>query len=361
MALTSRILHFSDLHLVQTDEAKEYGLAVLDEILDIARNESVDIILVTGDLFDSRRDFEALLQEVDTRLARKLENVPMLLLPGNHEELVRGPGPLKSLPSTGHVEIARDLPFGHHTFEGFDLITVPFQSDYGGFEEWPVPPKSDGLRILAAHGSVLGASIPEEFLEDRDSVLDGELFSHFGADYVALGHIHQGRELKQEGVALVYPGSSRVWRQGEIGPRGVYLIEIGERISYSRRTLSSAGELREIRLVLDGDAPRRIAELSASWKPTDWVHISFLGLVTSEEAAEREAADLAAPLSGTVRRVTIDRSELLIVPEAKDSPLVARFLSEWERLGNEYRGTELESAWADSRLVGLERIARALS
>src|SRR6056297_401052 len=116
MPLTTRILHCSDLHLVCTGEAKEYGLSVLREILDIARDESVSLILMSGDLFDSRRDFETLLPEVDSLLGEKLDNVPMLLLPGNHEELVRGSGPLKSLSSTRHIVIARDLPFGHHIF-----------------------------------------------------------------------------------------------------------------------------------------------------------------------------------------------------------------------------------------------------
>ncbi len=318
------------------------------------------MILVSGDLFDTRRDFEALLPNVDSLLGEKLENVVMLLLPGNHEELVRGSGPLKPLSSTRHIHIARELPFGHQIFDGFDLITVPFQSSYAGFEEWPVPSRGAGRRIVAAHGSVLGASIPEGFVEERDSVLDSELFARCGADYVALGHIHQGRELTQDGIPVVYPGSSRVSRQGEVGTRGVYLLEIGKEVAYSRRTLKSAGEFREIRLLLDGSVSRRVAELSRNWKPTDWVHLSFFGLVNSEEAAERETAGHAASLSGVVRRVTVDRSELLVVPEAKDSPLVARFLLEWERLGGEYRGTELEAAWEESRIVGLEKIARAL-
>lgn len=360
MSPTTRILHCSDLHLVHTGEAADYGFSVLEEILDLARDESVSMILVSGDLFDSRRDFEALLPKVDSLLGEKLDKVPMLLLPGNHEELLRGAGPLKPLSSTRHVEIARDLPYGHRVFDGFDLITVPFQSDYGGFEEWPVPPKGDGPRIVAGHGSVLGVSIPEGFVEERDSVLDSELFSEFEADYVALGHIHQGRELKRDGIPVVYPGSARVWRQGEVGPRGVYLVDIGEGISYSRRILRSAGEYREIRLLLDDQVSRNVSELSRSWGPQDWIQLSFFGLVTSEEAAESQAAGHAGSLSGLVRRVTVDRSNLLIVPEAKDSPLVARFLSEWERLGEEYRGTDLEAAWEESRLVGLEKIARAL-
>ncbi len=318
------------------------------------------MVLVSGDLFDSRRDFEALLPKVDFLLGEKLEDVPMVLIPGNHEELLRGSGPLKPLSSTRQLHIARELPFGHHIFDGFDLITIPFQSGYGGFEEWPIPPKGDRPRIVAAHGSVLGASIPEGFVEERDSVLDGELFARCGADYVALGHIHQGRELIQDGIPVVYPGSSRVWRQGEVGPRGAYLIEIGEEVAYSRRTLESAGQFREIHLLLDDSVSQRVAELSRNWKPTDWVHLSFLGLISSEEEAERETAGRAESLAGVVRRVTVDRSELLVVPEAKDSPLVARFLSEWERLGEEYRGTELEDAWEESRIVGLEKIARAL-
>ena len=360
MSSTTRLLHCSDLHLVHSGESRDYGLSVFEEILEIARQESVSLILSAGDLFDSRRDFEALLPQVDTLLTERLEKVRMIMLPGNHEELVRSSAPLKSLSATRNVEISRELPFGHLVFDGFDLITVPFQNDYGGFEEWEVPPRNGRRRIVLAHGSVFGASVPEGLVEDRDSVLDDELFARFGADYVALGHIHQPSERVRDGTPIVYPGSSRVWRQGEVGPRGVYIIEVGEELSYYRKTLSSAGELREIAVLLGEGADESIAEASREWNPADWVHLRFFGLKESEEAAQKETEEHARRLSGRFRRVTVDKSDVLLVPEAEASPLVARFLSEWEKLGDTYRGTELEEAWEKARLLGLEKIARAL-
>jgi DNA repair exonuclease SbcCD nuclease subunit len=361
MQSVRRILHFADLHLVNTTEFRDYSLAVFRETLAIARSEAVDLLIGAGDLFDSRRDFEAMLSEVDSLLESSLPGVPLLLVPGNHEELLRSQGPLKALPSTKNVRIARELPLGLHHFDSCEVVTVPFQTDYAGFDEWELPPKKSGLRVVVAHGSVLGSVPGPESAEERDGVLDGEIFSRLRADYIALGHIHQGGELSHEGVPLVYPGSSRVWRQGEVGPRRVAILELSDTIHYSFRTIESAGQVRRLGVVLDSSAEERVREAAEGWGPQDWAHLIYQGLVPDGDYPEKVAASHTAFLKDRVRRVSIDPTALLVVPDAQDSQLVQRFLEEWEELRSTYQGTENQEAWEEARLIGLERIARALS
>ena len=357
----ARILHFADLHLVHSGEFRDYSLSVLREILDIARQETVDLMIAAGDLFDSRRDFEAMLSLVDSLIESTVPGVPLILLPGNHEELLRTQGPLKALPSTKNVRIARELPVGFHQFEGYEIVTLPFQTEYAGFDEWELPPKRSAPRVVVAHGSVLGTTPGPDLAEDRDGVLDGEIFSRLQGDYVALGHIHQGGEFVHEGVTMVYPGSARVWRHGEVGPRKIAILELGHSLRYSWRILKTAGQFRQFPLVIDASAEEAIREAAEEWRPEDWVHVVYRGLIPDGDHADRISESHIRLLKSRVRRITVDSSALLVVPDAQDSQLIRRFLEEWEALRITYGETEEADAWEEARLIGLERIARALN
>src|SRR5690242_8139025 len=88
-----KLLHTSDLHLGETwrgqsrqaDEAR-----ILDEILALCRDQAVDLLLITGDVFsDRRRDA---LPTVARRFLRQLTpalraGLRVLLLRGNHDSL----------------------------------------------------------------------------------------------------------------------------------------------------------------------------------------------------------------------------------------------------------------------------------
>ncbi len=353
-----RVLHFADLHLSWEGENREYGLSVLQEILHIAAEEEVELLIAGGDLFDTRKDFEALLAEVDSRVASTVPEARFIVLPGNHEELVRGDEPLRALSSTERIEIARAIPFGHYRFSSFDLVTVPFQSDYAGFEEWSIPAKELRHRIVAAHGSLLGASISAGLLEERDSVLDPVLFERFNADYAALGHIHQAQEVTLGTTRYVYPGSARVWRSGEKGARGLRILQVDSEITSQRRELASAGRHRSLRLFLDEDSLERFGKQCSTWEPADWVHLDFFGIAESDVASTAIADAFCDSAGRFVRKVTRDLSDVLVVSGASSSSLVSRFLDEWQSRYSE--GPEDDDAWKEARTIGLDRIAKAL-
>ena len=107
--------------------------------------------------------------------------------------------------------------------------------------------------------------------------LTPDLFQRAGADYAALGHIHSARTIRlrstspdapvqTSALVLSYPGSARVCRRGETGPRSANMIEVGENIRETQLVLKSAGQYREILLDvgLDGAIPN-IEHLSREW------------------------------------------------------------------------------------------------
>jgi len=88
-----RFLHTSDWHVGRTirnhSRADEHR-AVLGEIVDMAKQEDVDAVLVTGDIFHERRpplEAEELVAETLAELARA--QIPAVLIPGNHDDPVR--------------------------------------------------------------------------------------------------------------------------------------------------------------------------------------------------------------------------------------------------------------------------------
>src|SRR5262249_56284900 len=84
-----RFLHTSDWHVGKTLKGRsrldEHG-AVLKEILNIAQQEKVDAILVTGDLFDSAApppDAERLVYDFFSDLCGL--HLPAVIIGGNHD------------------------------------------------------------------------------------------------------------------------------------------------------------------------------------------------------------------------------------------------------------------------------------
>jgi len=92
-----RILHFADLHL----GVESYGridpatglstrlgdfLAALDEVVDYALNNEVDLVLFCGDAYKSRDPSQTYQREFAKRIRQlSVGDVPVFLLAGNHD------------------------------------------------------------------------------------------------------------------------------------------------------------------------------------------------------------------------------------------------------------------------------------
>ena len=84
-----RFLHTSDWHLGKTLKGRsrsEEHEGALSEILDIARREAVDCVLITGDIFDSQApppDAERLAFNFFSEL--RGSNISAVVIGGNHD------------------------------------------------------------------------------------------------------------------------------------------------------------------------------------------------------------------------------------------------------------------------------------
>ncbi len=333
-----RILHAADLHL--SDAEKDHGLAVFAELIETALRERVDYVVFCGDLFNTFADAEKL--RADFRRMLGAPPFEFLYLPGNHEELQRGGGDLTRL-DFGAATVLHTRPWELLRRDrggvAVEFLAIPHQEQYQGYADWPVPAKAAPWRIALAHGVVAGMAYRGPDDEGGATAIDADLFTRFRADYAALGHIHGRRSQRIGGAIFSYPGSTRVWRRNETGPRGALLLELPSASAGTDTGLpeprfipfASAGEYRKyiLPLTLEGE-PADLEAQSKAWGAADYIEVAFTGVVEDERSAAASADRLRARYAARVRALDIDRTGVSALPGIASQPMVRQFLEAWE-------------------------------
>jgi DNA repair protein SbcD/Mre11 len=207
------ILHTSDCHLDEVDDGtpQRAFAAAIDQSIEL----DVDLLLITGDLFDHNRVGDAILDWTVAQLDRA--DRPVVLMVGNHDTL--------------------DSASVHHRFEaGSRCRQVQFLDDPDGttvevpgtdivvwgramVEHEPSfrplqghTPRIEGRwHVIAGHGLWVGTP-----MAGRSSPIFPEDIEALDADYVALGHLHAHQVVSEKPLAL-YPGATASSRQREAG------------------------------------------------------------------------------------------------------------------------------------------------
>ncbi len=267
-----RILHFSDLHIGvenygQTDP--ETGLSTrladflssLDEVVEYALTEDVDLVLLAGDAYKGRDPSQTHQREFAKRLSRLSEaSIPSFLLVGNHD-----------LPNAVSRATAVEI---------FQTLQVPYLQVGSNLQNYTIPTKSGPLQILAVpwprrsgilsreesrgltieevrravqdrmtqaiyaraenldpdvpailtgHVTVNGATVGTErsMMLGQDHVLLAGDIGRPQVDYVALGHIHKQQILRNENPFMAYSGSlQRVDFSEEGDDKGFCVVDL---------------------------------------------------------------------------------------------------------------------------------------
>jgi len=298
-----KILHFADAHIDMANYGRhdpQTGLPMrvmdflksLDEIVDAAISEKVDLVIFAGDAFKDRTPQPTFQREWGRRIMRlSRAEIPTLLLVGNHD-LSPALGRAHALESFDTLEVPYvrviDRPMLLRPAEFItnreaipvQVIALPWVSRSGimaALSSAPaqradlgvVNPIADILQrnrsgsslssyyeelgerlielvrlwlaeaidpslpvILTAHCSVQGATYGGErtVMLGNDLVLPGSLVKDPRLDYVALGHIHKPQNLN-EGFhpPVIYPGSIERVDFGEAHDEKFFIIAQVER------------------------------------------------------------------------------------------------------------------------------------
>lgn len=267
-----KFLHISDLHLgkrVNEFSMTEDQRYILARILDVAREESPDGVLIAGDVYDKPVPSAEAVELFDgflTDLARMTE---VFVLSGNHDSPERiafggrimgasgvhlSPvysGTLAPVTLKGDIgEVAvYMLPFvrpAHvrrfHPDEDIKTYTDAVRVALAHADE-----TSAERRVLVAHMFVTGASRTDSEDISVGGADNVDVSALAGFDYVALGHIHRPQNVAP---GVRYSGSPLKYSFSEISDKkSVTVVELGEKGEVSVRTvpLTPLRDLKEIK------------------------------------------------------------------------------------------------------------------
>lgn len=270
-----KLIHSADWHLGRVYHGVsllEDQRHILDQFVDLVRDEKPDAVLIAGDVYDRSvppADAVRLLDDVLTRIVVGLK-VPVVMIAGNHD----GPDRLgfgarlleaAGLTVRGSVEtdvapvLFRDrdgeiavypLPYAEPS-----LLRHRFADPSLGDHHRAVAAQLDRVRaahdpsrrsVVLAHAFVIGGGESES---ERPLSVGGSgavgLDAFAGIDYVALGHLHRPQAIGSD--RLNYSGSLLKYSFSEAEQRkSVAIVEIDGRrdLALRRVTLSPKRDLR---------------------------------------------------------------------------------------------------------------------
>lgn len=222
-----KLLHSADWHLgspfrslpeENREALKRIQLDIPNRMAEICRREGCDLVLLSGDVFDSPtpdgRSVEAL------RRALAECGAAVCIAPGNHDYC-----------SADSPWITQDWPENVHIFKG-DMEFLDFPEldcrVYGaGYRSMDCPALLEGFRasggrrwnLGVVHGDPVNANspyCPVNIAQVKQSELD----------YLALGHIHAHGAFRAGRTLCAWPGCPMGRGWDETGEKGMYLVDL---------------------------------------------------------------------------------------------------------------------------------------
>jgi len=288
-----RILHTSDWHLGRTlhgVDLLDHQAAYLDHLVELVRSESVEAVVVAGDVYDRAIPPVEAVTLLSTALARLAEITQVVVTPGNHDSATRlGFGaelwrdgvhvrarvadvgrPVELVTTDGAPALVYALPYldpdaartvlreddepplarSHEAVTGAAMRRVRADLAARGAAA-PARPRS----LVVAHAFVVGGEASESERDIRVGGVDTVPAAVLeGVDYVALGHLH--------GAQRVATGAGSVARYSG-SPLAYSFSEMRQRKSTALVDLGPDGVVGEPELV-PAPVPRRLSEVSGS-------------------------------------------------------------------------------------------------
>ena len=200
-----RILHTSDLHLEKLNDRAWYSF---ESLVNLARQDKMDLIAIAGDFFDSNRVSDELVSLVVERL-QSLEAYTVIA-PGNHDCLVPGCAfdRAELWENCANVRVFRapngttlDLPEIGVSLWGKSMDS--YVADVQPLAGMPQPEKNGQWNIAIGHGYYVDSEPP---LFPSYNITHEEITTSSGWDYIALGHMITFRCVCEEPMTY-YSGS----------------------------------------------------------------------------------------------------------------------------------------------------------
>ena len=294
-----RFLHLADLHIGK--RVNEFSMIedqryILNQILDIVKEQEVQCVLIAGDIYDKAvpsAEAVLLLDQFISRLAEM--NVKVVAISGNHDsperigfgaEIMSTSGVYMSHPFNGNVEkVTLEDECGPINIYMLPFIKPavvrPFfqEDDVSSYDRAmeivinSISINKDERNVLLAHQFVKGGSIceSEEVSIGGVDQVSADYFENF--DYVGLGHLHGPQTIGRETVR--YAGTPLKYSFSEVNHKKSALIfDLKEKgnIEITKIPFKPIRDMKEIKGTYDQISAR---DFYKDMNTQDYYHITL--------------------------------------------------------------------------------------
>ncbi len=224
-----KIIHAADLHLDSAFTAlgeeqaafrRAHQRGLVQKIVEIGNEEQVDLILLSGDLFDGKNSYYETAQTLSEAFAKSRAQI--FIAPGNHDPY-NSTSPYLNTHFSDNVHL--------FTNESIEKAELPNCNVYGAAFTSMSCEKAlldgfvaeDGkLNIMVLHGEVTSSP-------SKNNPISREQIERSNLNYLALGHVHSHKGIERAGKTFyAYPGTPEGRGFDECGEKGILIGTVSE-------------------------------------------------------------------------------------------------------------------------------------
>jgi DNA repair exonuclease SbcCD nuclease subunit len=289
-----KIIHCADIHLgapintfpkkISEERKREVRNSLL-RMVEFARQQGAQVILLSGDVFDRDKPYQ---KDVNVfyGVVEKNPDIDFLYLRGNHDRA----GEERALPNLKTFSTSwQSYAYGDVVISGIELAQENSSSLYSTLS---LDEKKKNIVML--HGQI-GGEINLTKLRDKN------------IDYLALGHIHEYADGELDGRGrYAYSGCLEGRGFDETGVKGFVVIDVADKLTYAFQPFSlqciEAHSL-DVGGLTEGGEMALLAKQKIPFKKENIYRLELIGEVDAE--ADNFAEDVERYLSGACAYIRV--------------------------------------------------------
>ncbi len=271
-----KILHSADWHLDApmsgfspeiSRSLQRESRKIPEKIVRLCKEETCDLLLLAGDLFDGAVSQETV-KTVQDALASL--DIPVVISPGNHDYCHPGsPYLTQTWPENVHI-------FKKAQIESFVIPALDCRVYGAGYESMDCPGLLKRFRAEGEERFHIGVFHADATTASTYFPVTKHQIQESGLDYVALGHIHKQGSLSAGEALCLWPGCPMGRGFDELGTKGVILTTLGD-ITQSRFIPLDTPRFFDETIRISDDAAASLAAYLPAIDSADFYRVTLTG------------------------------------------------------------------------------------